>query len=371
MTNGKRDYYEVLGVSRSSTSDEIKKAYRKLALQYHPDRNQGNPEAEEKFKEASEAYSVLGDNDKRSTYNQFGFDGLKMQGRGFSEGSFFSDSTFSDLGDILGGLFGFGGTSGRRGPRARRGRDIGQEVTLTMEESYKGVERLIDVEKEKSCVICDGSGSDPSNPPRTCQHCEGSGQSRRSQGFFSIATTCSICNGSGKVITHPCRPCSGRGRTTESKEIKITFPAGVAEENKLRVTGEGEGGLNGGSPGDLYLIIRIEEDGEFSREEDDLIYEFEITFAQAALGDEVKIKTFWGTERIKIHPEVQTGKIIKIKGKGFRKVNTYGKGDFLVKLNVVTPEKLSKKEKELFRELREIEKGKATDSSEARENLYN
>lgn len=366
----KRDYYEILGVPKNANGEEIKKAYRQLALKYHPDRNEGNPEAEEKFKEASEAYSVLADAEKRQTYDRFGHDGLKMSGRGFSD-SFFSDSIFSDFEDILGGLFGFAssrGRGGRRGPM--RGRDVGMEVSLTLEEAYNGVEKNLEIKKEVNCDICDGSGSEPGRTRETCRQCGGSGSVRRSQGFFSIATTCPLCHGTGQIITHPCEKCRGKGRTFESKEIKVPFPAGVDTGNKMRIAGEGEGGYNGGPSGDLYAIIEIEEDDNFERQDNNLVYKLEITFAQAALGDEVKVETFYGTEKIRIPPETQNGKIIRIKGKGFKNVNSWGKGDLLIIINVVTPVKLSRKERELFRELREIEKSKKG-SSAGESRVYN
>jgi len=353
----KRDYYEVLGVPRNAGVDEIKKAYRKLAMQYHPDRNQDNPEAEEKFKEASEAYSVLGNDEKRKIYDQFGHDGLRGgAGRGFSD---FSDSIFSDFGDILGDLFGFGGfsrRSNRGGPR--KGRDLGMEVSITLEEAFHGVEREVEVEKEKNCDECGGNGSRPGTSPETCSQCGGSGSVRRSQGFFSIATPCPVCQGKGQVIVHPCGHCRGTGRVKDKRSIKVTFPAGVDTGNRLRVTGEGEAGYSGGRPGDLYLIIQVEDDKRFRREENDLIYELQISFAQAALGDDVKIDTFSGVEKIKIPPETQSGKIIRLKNKGFKSVNSWHKGDLLVVIHVATPTRLSRREKELFRQLREIEQEK-------------
>ncbi len=355
----KRDYYEVLGIQRNAGVDEIKKAYRQLAMNYHPDRNQDNPEAEEKFKEASEAYSVLGNDEKRKIYDQFGHDGLKGGGgRGFSD---FSDSIFSDFGDILGDLFGFGGGFSRRSNRGgpRKGRDLGMEVSITLEEAFNGIEKEVEVEKEKNCEECGGSGSEPGSSPETCAQCGGSGQVRRSQGFFSIATPCPVCQGKGKVIVHPCRKCRGSGRVKDKRSIKVSFPAGVDTGNRLRVTGEGEAGYSGGRPGDLYLIIQVEEDDHFEREENDLIYELRVSFAQAALGDDVKIKTFTGIEKIKIPPETQDGKVIRLKNKGFKSVNSWHKGDLLVVIKVLTPTRLSRREKELFRQLRDIEKEKS------------
>jgi molecular chaperone DnaJ len=351
----KRDYYEVLGVSRNADGSEIKKAYRKLALQFHPDRNQGDAEAEEKFKEASEAYSILGDDQKRRIYDQYGFDGLRGAGRGFSDSSFFSNSVFSDFEDILGSFFGFGGGRSGRASGARRGRDIGIEVNITLEDAYHGVEKELEVRREISCEICDGSGNEPGRPVETCRQCGGSGKTRINQGFFAIASTCPVCNGQGQITRYPCNKCKGKGRTQETRRIKVNLPAGIDSDNRMRVGGEGEGGYKGGRSGDLFVIVHVEEDDRFKREGNDLIYRLDITFAQAALGDEIKIDTFYGNEKIKIHPESQNGKIIRIKGKGFKNVNGWGKGDFLVVLNVVTPTRLNRKEKELFRKLREIE----------------
>ncbi|MCP4151825.1 MAG: molecular chaperone DnaJ [bacterium] len=370
----KRDYYEVLGVERSAGSDELKKAYRQLAMKYHPDRNQGDTESEEKFKEASEAYSVLGNAEKKQMYDQYGHEGLRAGGRGGFDGSFFSDSIFSDFEDVLGGFFGFGGGGARRGgggQRAQRGRDIGMETNLTLEEAYNGIEKKIDVAREKSCDICDGSGNEPGHSPETCAQCGGSGSARRSHGFFSIATTCPVCNGAGKIIKHPCEKCSGKGRLPEEKTIKITFPAGVDNGNRLRVGGEGEAGYNGGRPGDLYVIINVEEDDNFRREGNDLLYDLEITFAQAALGDDVKIETFYGKEKIKIQPESQSGKITRIKGKGFKNVNGWGKGDLLVILKLVTPTHLTRKERDLFRQLRDLEKQREKNSSGEGKRFFN
>jgi len=369
----KRDYYEVLGIQKNASNNEIKSAYRKLALKYHPDRNQGSSEAEEKFKEASEAYSVLGNEQKKQMYDQFGFDGLKVNDRGFSDFSFFSDSIFSDFEDILGGFFGFGSSfrKGGRGRGRRNGRDIGLEVNLTMEEAYNGVEKEIEVTKERNCKNCDGSGSDPGKPPEVCAQCNGSGSTRRSHGFISIATTCPICNGTGKVIKHPCKECDGKGRVADYKEIKVTFPAGVDAGNRLRIGGEGEEGFNGGRSGDLYVIINVEEHDRFNREGNDLIFELEIAFAQAALGDEIKIETFYGVEKIKIDPESQNGKIIKVKGKGFKNVNGWGKGDLLIILKILTPVKLTRKEKELFKQLRSIEKQKTMDYNRKGKGFFN
>jgi molecular chaperone DnaJ len=349
----KKNYYQVLGVSRDASGEEIKKAYRKLAMQHHPDRNSDNPQAEERFKEASEAYSVLGNSEKRKIYDQYGAEGLRGGG-GFDAG-FFSDSIFSDFGDILGDLFGFGGGSAQR--RQRHGSDLGLEVTLTLQESFLGVEKEIVVERERNCDACDGAGSEPGHSPETCRKCGGSGNVRISQGFFSMATTCSSCRGSGKVISHPCKKCHGHGRQQETKKIKVSFPAGIDEGNRLRVSGEGAGGRRGGSPGDLYK--------QFRRSGLDLLFQLPVTFSQAALGDQVAIQTFEGTEKIKIPSSTQNGQILKIKNKGFHQVNRWSRGDLLVQVQVETPRNLSRQEAELFKKLRELEEAKGQPLSES------
>jgi len=353
----KRDYYEVLGVSKDASQAEIKKAYRQIAMRYHPDRNQGDNEAEEKFKEASEAYSVLGNEEKKAKYDQFGFNGLNNQGQGFSDFSFFGDSIFSDFQDILGDMFGFGGGSSSRSRqnRPRRGKDIGVEVSISLEESFHGVEKEVMLEKESQCQECGGSGSEPGTSPETCKQCGGQGSVRRSQGFFSISTPCPACRGTGTIIVHPCGTCSGTGREKASKDLTVNIPAGVDNGNRLRIAGEGDEGSLNGRPGDLYILIRVEQDKHFRREGADLIYDLEISYSQAALGDDIQIKAFHGKEKIKIPSETQTGKIIRIRNKGFRNVNGWGKGDLLVVVHVVTPRDLTKKEKELFKELRKLE----------------
>jgi len=354
----KKEYYQILGVNRNASAEEIKKAYRKLAMQHHPDRNRDNPEAEERFKEASEAYSVLGNVEKRQVYDQYGVEGLR--GGGGQDFGFFSDSIFSDFGDILGDLFGMGGSFSssrqRRGPR--KGSDLGLEVSLTLEESFLGIEKEIDVDRERNCDTCDGSGSEPGKSAEACHKCGGTGNVRIAQGFFSMATTCSSCQGRGRVISHPCKKCGGRGRMREAKKIKVPFPAGIDEGNRLRVAGEGEGGREGGSPGDLFILVKIKPDKSFQRHGHDLLYQLPVTFSQAALGDHVSIQTFEGIEKLKIPPASQHGQLLKIKNKGFRQVNRWSRGDLLIQVNVVTPQSLSRQETELYKKLRDLETGK-------------
>jgi molecular chaperone DnaJ len=355
----KKDYYQILGVRRDASAEEIKKAYRKMAMQHHPDRNRDKPEAEEKFKEASEAYSVLGNSEKRGIYDQYGVDGLRMRGVNGDTG-FFSDSAFADFGDILGDLFGFGqsfsGARKRRGPR--KGRDLGLEVVLTLEESFLGVEKEIELDREVNCHECDGSGSEPGKQASVCLKCGGTGSVRHAQGFFSVSTTCSSCRGSGKTVDFPCKKCHGHGRIAETKKIKVSFPAGIDEDNRLRVAGEGEGGSQGGAPGDLYLVVKIREDKNFQRQGNDLLCQLRITFSQAALGDLVSIKTFEEVEKVKIPPATQNGQVMRIKGKGFRQINRWSRGDLLVQVQVMTPQKLSPQEADLFKKLREFEKSR-------------
>lgn len=359
----------MLDISREATQEEIKKAYRRLALKYHPDRNQDNSDAEEKFKEASEAYSVLGNEEKRKIYDQYGFEGLKNGPA--PDFSFFSDSIFSDFEDILGGLFGFG-TSSRRQRRdgPRRGQDAGMEYHLTLEEAYNGVDKNIEIKRIRDCPQCHGSGSEPGEQLETCQQCGGRGNISRKHGFFALTTPCPICKGAGRIITHPCQECKGSGRIEEAREIKVTFPAGVDTGNKLRIGGEGDEGHKGGPPGDLYIVIAVDEDDTFSREGNDLILELPVTFSQAALGDEVKVETFYGTEKIKIPAETQSETIIRKRGKGFKNVNGWGRGDFLAIIRVTTPRRLTKREKELFKELREQEKKRKAPPLIKDRNLY-
>ncbi len=369
---GKRDYYEVLGISKNATAAEIKKAYRQIAMKYHPDRNQDDPTAEEKFKEASEAYSVLGNGEKKEKYDRFGFNGLNSNNHGFSDFSFFSDSIFSDFEDILGDVFGFGSSSSSRRTRnrPRRGEDIGLEISISLEESYNGVEKKITVSKEQNCTVCNGTGSEPGTSPEVCKQCGGHGSVRRSQGFFAISTPCPSCRGKGTIIVHPCNECSGTGRISKEKEIKVTIPAGVDNGNRLRVSEEGDGGYLNGRPGDLYILINVEKNKSFRREGNNLIYNLNISFSQAVLGDDILINAFHGTEKIKIPPETENGKIIKIKNKGFRNLNGWGKGDLLIIVNITTPSNLSKREKELFKELRKLELEK-TSSTGKKRTLFN
>jgi molecular chaperone DnaJ len=354
----KRDYYEILGVSRSANQDEIKRAYRKIAKKYHPDANPGNKEAEEKFKEAAEAYEVLSDPEKRSRYDRFGHEGVKQD---FGAGGFsWSDFThFSDLEDILGDFFGgslfetfFGGRE-RRGPR--RGQDTRYDLEITLEEAYTGCEKRIEVQKRTRCKVCNGSGSAPGHGRSTCSSCGGTGQIRVSQGFFSIARTCSRCGGTGEVITHPCKACNGAGITRQTRRITVTIPPGVDTGSRLKISGEGEELPQGGLPGDLYVVIYVKEHEVFVRDGDNVLCEVEISYPLACLGGEVDVPTLQGRVKMNIPPGTQSHKVFRLRGKGLPNLRGYGRGDQLVRVVVRVPRHLSQRERELLRELASLQ----------------
>ncbi|MFO7980521.1 MAG: molecular chaperone DnaJ [Candidatus Aminicenantes bacterium] len=352
----KRDYYEVLGVSRNCTCEEIKKAYRKKALQYHPDKNPGDEKAEEKFKEAAEAYSVLMDSEKRSIYDRYGHQGLR--GDGFSGFSGFDSSVFQDFEDILGNFFNFGfgdifggSRTSRRYPK--KGRDLAVEVKINLEEAASGVEREIQISRSETCPTCQGSKTKPGSQKRECPMCQGRGKVRRQQGFFSLIQTCPQCGGSGTIITDPCEECGGTGKIKKKKKVSFKIPAGVEDGMKLRIRGEGEAGEQGASRGDLYVLIRIKKHKYFQREGPDLLCEINISFPKAALGTKVKIPSLEGDEVLDIPSGIQSGKILKLKGKGIQSLNNHRNGDLLVKVKVETPKKLDKKQKEILKEFAE------------------
>lgn len=349
----KRDYYETLNVSRDADDEEIKRSYRKLAMQYHPDRNPGNKEAEEKFKEASEAYEVLRDREKRQIYDQYGHEGL--QGSGFSGFSGFDD-IFSSFGDIFEDLFGFG-TGSRRRSRPVKGNSLRYDMELTLEEAFKGKEEKINFKKWGTCEKCNGSGITPGSEPQICATCHGNGNIVRSQGFFQIKTTCPACNGSGKLITDPCVECSGRGKVQVERNINIKIPPGVDNGSQLRLRGEGEAGELGGPPGDLFVVIRVREHDLFKREGDHLFCEIPISFVQAALGDEISIPVL-GEEKtyeLKIPQGTQPGEVIPVAEKGMPSLSRKHRGQLLVKLNVKIPEKLNNQQRELLEEFAKTE----------------
>ncbi len=352
----KRDYYEVLGVARTAPADEIKRAYRQMALKYHPDRNPGNGGAEEKFKEAAEAYSVLGDPEKRTTYDRFGFDGLR--GEGFSGFSGFDASIFGDFEDILGSLFGFGdvfGTRSRRRPSPQRGRDLALEIEVSLEEAASGVEKEISLSRADHCPECRGSGLAPGTKKAECPTCGGRGQLRYQQGFFAVSRTCSHCHGAGEVIPSPCRNCHGSGRVKQKQKISVRVPAGVAEGSRLRIGGQGEAGEAGASPGDLYVMIRVAKHRFFEREENHLFCQVSISFSQAALGATIEIPGLdQESEILKVPAGTQPGAVFRLKGRGIKDLSSHRRGDMFVKVQVKTPENPNKEEKALLRRLSEL-----------------
>lgn len=344
----KRDYYEILGVNKNASDAEIKKAYRRLAIKYHPDKNPDDKEAEARFKELSEAYAVLSDGQKRATYDQFGHAG--MDGGGFSGGGFdFGGTPFEDLfGDIFGDVFG----GGRRGGRSRgqRGDDLRFNLNISFEEAAFGVEKKVQVPRMVRCETCDGSGAKAGTSPKSCSTCGGAGQVRFQQGFFSLTRPCPDCGGQGQVIESPCGDCRGTGRTRSSRTLSLKIPAGVETGSRLKLNGEGELGLNGGPPGDLYVVVEVDQHPIFERDGYDVICEVPIAFVQAALGDDIQVPTLEGKVDLKIPAGTQTGKVFKLSGKGIPSLQGYGRGDQLVLLRVEVPTKLSARQRELLEE---------------------
>lgn len=357
----KRDYYEVLGVTKNASNDEIKSAYRKSALKYHPDRNPGNKDAEEKFKQASEAYEVLANSEKRNIYDRFGHSGLSGQGfQGFSD----VNDIFASFGSIFEEFFGFGGDpfsggrSKRSGHRARRGSDLQYDLEISFEQAVFGTEKDIEFEKAVVCKTCNGTKAKPGSSATTCSSCNGYGQVRQTQGFFSIQTTCPICHGEGSMVKDPCKDCRGRGITMEKKKLSVKIPPGVDTGLRLRVSGEGEAGLNNGPAGDLYVAIHVQESDRFIREGNDLIMIQTLGIAEAALGCEKKIKTLEKEDLVKIPPGTQHGHIHTIRGGGVQKLKGVGRGDLHIRFDVVVPKKLTKEQKELLQKFQEISAGK-------------
>ncbi len=355
--SSKRDYYEVIGVSRDASEAEIKSAYRKLALKYHPDRNPGNQEAEERFKEAAEAYSVLGDAEKRGRYDRFGHAGVGGAAGPGAGG--FDPGVFSDFSDILGDLFGFGDTfggSGRRGSRAaNRGADLRYDLELTFEEAAFGKKSRIKVPHQEICSECEGVGALKGSGPATCPTCKGYGQVRYQQGFFSITRTCSGCQGSGQVIKDPCKLCHGEGRVVNEKTLELKIPAGVDSGSRLRVAGEGDAGPRGGAPGDLYVLINVGEHEFFERREDDLFCHIPISLTQATLGAEISVPTLEGAQTLKIPAGTQPESVFRIRKAGIAEANGRGRGDLYVNINVRVPTKLTREQREIMSKLAETE----------------
>ncbi|WP_419172828.1 molecular chaperone DnaJ [Halobacteriovorax sp.] len=357
----KRDYYDVLGVSKSADKNEIKKAYRKLAMKYHPDRNPDNAEAEAKFKEASEAAEVLLDEGKRQRYDQFGHAGVNGQAGGFGGGGFqggFGD--FGDLGDIFGDIFGdmMGGGRGRRGGRRRQGvpgNDLQMAVGVTFEEAAFGAKKTVSINKETTCETCKGSGAKEGSEPTSCDMCHGAGEVRRQQGFFTVASTCPKCHGSGTMIKDPCGTCHGQGRKKKKVELEVTIPAGIDHGQRLKLSGEGDAGAQGGPNGDLYIVVDVKEHEIFKRDGFNVHYTVPISFSQAALGAEVEVPTLDGKVVVDLPAGTQSGKKMRLKGKGIQKLGGYGTGDAILTVHVETPTKLSKEHKELLEQIAKLE----------------
>jgi molecular chaperone DnaJ len=347
----KRDYYEILGVGKTASDQEIKSAYRKLALQHHPDRNQGDQESEEKFKEAAEAYAILSDGEKRNRYDRFGHAGVSSQA-----GAGFDPSTFAGFEDIFGGIFGdfFGGGGRRGGPE--RGSDLRYDLEISFEESASGVETTIQIPRLEACETCTGSGAAAGSSPTTCPQCQGRGQQRFQQGFFTVARTCSRCQGSGKVIAKPCATCKGQGRTTKTRSLTVKIPAGIADGQRLRISGEGEAGPQNGPAGDLYVFIEVPEHAFFRREGNNLACEIPLNFPTLALGGSIDVPTLDGSDSFKIPEGTQSGAVFRLRGKGMPDVSGRGRGDLFFTVQAVTPKKLNKeqREKNIFEKVKDI-----------------
>ena len=341
----KRDYYEILEVSRTATDQEIKSSYRKLALKFHPDRNPGDKRAEDKFKEAAEAYAILSDGDKRARYDRFGHAGVGGQ-QGFDPSQF---TGFEDIFSGLGDIFGFGGGGRRAGPQ--RGADLRYDLEIKFEQSATGVETSIQIPRHETCETCKGNGAAPGTTPTTCPQCRGSGQLRYQQGFFTVARTCGQCRGAGKVISKPCQTCRGNGTVEQMRKLTVKIPAGIATGQRLRLSGEGEGGTLGGPPGDLYVVIFVREHEFFQRDGNDLHCTVPLAFTTLAVGGEIKVPGIEAEQTVKVPESTQTGTTFRLRGKGMPDVSGRGHGDLLVTVQAVTPKKLNKEQKKLLEQL--------------------
>lgn len=357
----KRDYYEVLGVERTATDVEIKKAYRSLAIQHHPDKNPDDPHAEEKFKEAAEAYSVLSDEQKRAAYDRFGHQAGAAAGGGFG----FDPAGFTNFEDIF-DMFGFGDMFGQRGGRrttVQRGSDLRYDIEITLEDAAAGKDEKLRIPRLERCEECEGSGSEKGTKPEICITCGGSGQTQYKQGFFSVMRTCPNCAGNGRIIKTPCKNCHGQGRIEKEKTLELKIPAGVETGSRLRVQGEGEAGVNGGPSGDLFVVVHVAEHESFERQGNNLYSAVPVTFAQAALGADIKVKTLDGEEDLKVPAGTQTGTIFRVKGHGMPNLGGRGKGDLFVAVTLVTPKSLTKEQRKLLEQLAEIEDVDFSDES--------
>ena len=350
----KRDYYEVLGLGRDAGEQDIKGAYRKMALKFHPDRNPDDPAAEEKFKEASEAYSVLSDPQKRASYDRFGHAGLQSAG---GAGGFNPDA-FADFSDILGDFFGFGdlfgsGSGGRRRTRAQRGEDLRYDLELSFEEAVSGLNAEIQVPRTEPCGKCRGSGSEPGSNSSTCPTCQGRGEVLYQQSFISIRRTCSTCNGSGQIIRNPCSQCRGGGYQQTQRKLKVNIPAGVDDGTRLRLSHEGQPGGNGGPPGDLYVFLKVKEHPFFERQQQDLHCTIPLNLAQAALGCEIEVPTLGTPHKLKIPEGTQNGAQFRLRNKGVPTLNGSGRGDLHIHIDVKIPERLTREQRKLLEQLRD------------------
>ncbi|MGQ9500078.1 MAG: molecular chaperone DnaJ [Dissulfurimicrobium sp.] len=351
----KRDYYDILGVSRTASFDDIKKAYRKLALRYHPDRNPNDKEAEEKFKEAAEAYEVLRDPEKRKVYDLHGHEGIT--GMGFS-GFTRQEDIFSAFNDLFGDFFGFSTSSRSQGSGfgPEQGADLRYDLTISFEEAARGTEKNIKITRLEPCEKCNGTGLNPGSQPAICNLCKGRGQVIHTEGFFRIATTCPNCKGRGVIITNPCRTCNGQGRIRKHQMVKVRIPAGADNGSKLRLRGEGEAGLRGGPRGDLYIILHVEPHEFFERHGNDIYCRIQISMVQAALGDEIDVLTLDGQRKFKIPAGTQPGETFRLKGLGVPDLRGFGTGDQIIEISIVIPKKLTERQKELLREFASLEK---------------
>jgi molecular chaperone DnaJ len=349
----KRDYYEVLGVVKTATDVEIKSAYRKLAMKHHPDKNPGDHTAEDKFKEAAEAYAILADAEKRTLYDRYGHAGVTS-----AAGGGFDPSVFNGFEDILGNLgdiFGFGDLfGGRRRGGPQRGGHLRYDLEITFEESARGVETSIQIPRQENCDTCHGTGAAPGTTPTTCPQCRGQGQLRSQQGFFTVARTCPQCRGAGKIIAKPCSTCRGAGRVARERKIKVKIPAGIATGQQLRVQGEGEGGSGGGPAGDLFVAVHVQEHEFFRRDGVNLFCEIPVNFTTLALGGEIDVRTLDGKEAVKIPEGTQTGTTLRLRGKGMPDVSGRGRGDLFATVQVLTPKKLSREQRALLDQLAKV-----------------
>ncbi|OAT26084.1 molecular chaperone DnaJ [Proteus myxofaciens] len=364
----KRDFYEVLGISKTADEKEIKRAYKRLAMKYHPDRNQGDKDSEIKFKEVKEAYEVLSDSQKRAAYDQYGHAAFEQGGFGGQGGG--GGFGGADFGDIFGDVFGdiFGG--GRRQQRAARGSDLQYNMDLTLEEAVRGVSKEIRIPTLETCDKCHGSGAKEGTSAETCSTCHGAGQVHLRQGFFTVQQPCPTCHGRGKVIKEPCSKCHGDGRVERYKTLSVKIPAGVDTGDRIRLSGEGEAGENGAPAGDLYVQVHVRQHHIFERDGNDLYCEVPINFAVAALGGEIEVPTLDGRVKLKIPAETQTGKMFRMKGKGVKSVRTSGIGDLMCRVVVETPVKLNEKQKELMQQLGESFGGQSGEKNTPRSKSF-